>query len=85
MTSVRKGKCEGCPFNEGMTEEAERIQNYGCLPSAYDILKARKDKNKIWLCHSNEALICAGLAEQEKIFSGELISPTRWYLGEQVL
>lgn len=37
-----KGACPGCPFNEGLTDEASQAQNYGCLPTAYDIIRLNR-------------------------------------------
>lgn len=47
----------GCPF--AYTEESEKIQNYGCLPSAMDIIKMREN-GKTWACHSDTTKPCAG-------------------------
>lgn len=54
-------KCNGCPFNDMITEEASKIQDYGCLPSQFDIKKWQKETGKNWACHSKPAQICAGL------------------------
>lgn len=77
---TRQGMCNGCPFN--FTEESEQIQNYGCLAAPFDILKAKDEHNREWLCHSNEDRICAGLAQQRKIGDGNPIAPSEWYRNQ---
>lgn len=54
--------CNGCPFNH--TDESDKIQNYGCLPSGGQILNRYKTSDEVWMCHSNEDRICQGLKEE---------------------
>lgn len=56
--------CRGCPFN--YTDEADIIQNYGCLPDKKDIIQL-KENNADWKCHSKEH-ICMGLVE---VYTGD--------------
>jgi hypothetical protein len=53
--------CPGCPF-DFCSEDSERAQNYGCLPSPYEILTDMKKTGKNWACHDNPKKICRGLA-----------------------
>jgi len=84
-----KGACQGCPFNEGMTDEADMAQGYGCLPSGYDIIQMKKASGHNWACHSDENKVCAGLCHQAKdknlnLAEGNLIRYSSWFhAGEE--
>lgn len=84
-----KGACPGCPFNEGLTDEASRAQNYGCLPTAYDIIRLKRDTGHNWACHDNENATCAGLCHSAKeqsldLSKGNLVRYSSWYhAGEE--
>lgn len=58
--------CEigGCPFS--FTEESDYIQNLGCLPSPYEIIKMRQDHGKTWACHSEPSKPCLGAIRYQK-------------------
>ena len=59
MDSLRR-ECSvtTCPF--AFTHESEQAQNYGCLPSPYDIIKMRTEHGKTWACHSIPTKPCIG-------------------------
>lgn len=61
-----RGTCTGCPFNEGMTEEADRAAEAGCLPSAGEIMNWKREGRGNWGCHS-ENKVCTGLCHAAKI------------------
>ncbi|AZV43637.1 hypothetical protein BAOM_3028 [Peribacillus asahii] len=89
--------CECCPF--AFTDASEEVQNYGCLPTPYDIIQMKRKTGHNWACHSNEKKICKGFVDhvkwsQENAFAdklddidtskGNLISYETWYYkGEE--
>lgn len=82
-------QCETCPFLDGLNEEATRVQNYGCLPTAADCVQYKRETGHNWACHSDESKICKGLADvckQLKIpLEGKLISYSKWYHAGAIL
>lgn len=81
MCNIAK-KCDTCPFNDGYNEEATRAQNYGCLPTKFDILDAKDQRGEDWMCHSDETKICGGLAAERKVGDGKPILYSKWYQGD---
>lgn len=63
-----KKPCITCPFNFS-SEEAEQVQNYGCLPTPTDIINLKKKHNANWACHysdSSNLKTCGGLIQVNK-------------------
>ena len=60
------GTCGGCPFNDGMNEEASVAQSYGCLPTAGEIMMWKRKGEGNWGCHS-ENKVCTGLCHAAKV------------------
>lgn len=57
--TTRKCSTEGCcPFS--FTDESEMVQNYGCLPTPYEIIAMRQKHGKTWACHANPTKPCLG-------------------------
>jgi hypothetical protein len=78
------GGCITCPFS--CSDEAEQVQNYGCLPDAHDIIQMKKESGQNWSCHSDATVLCGGFAMRVKeshpeldIRVGGLISYEIWY------
>lgn len=55
---VKECNKTSCPF--AFTDLSETVQNYGCLPSPYEILSMRVDHDKTWACHSDPKQPCIG-------------------------
>lgn len=83
--------CSACPF--AYTEESEQVQNYGCLPSPYDIMQMKLKSGHNWACHEDESKMCLGFAREMQspftkvnvdLTQGGLITYTDWdALGEE--
>lgn len=78
------GGCITCPFS--CTDEAEQVQNYGCLPDRPDIIRMKEESGHNWSCHSDDKVLCGGFAryiQEERpdlnIKEGKLISYDVWY------
>ncbi|AGH31438.1 hypothetical protein LOKG_00001 [Loktanella phage pCB2051-A] len=71
MTEIRKGMCEGCPWDYG-NPATEMAYNLGCLPSIAEATQKSKAADKSWACHSDCEKICCGFAGQEKDVSQDL-------------
>ncbi len=56
--------CIACPFNDGLTDEASQAQNYGCLPSAFDMIQHFDQKGVSISCHNNAHRRCNGLLQE---------------------
>lgn len=83
-SSCGSGGCVTCPFS--CNEHAEQAQNYGCLPSPFQIIEMKRKSGHNWACHSNENVLCGGFAKFIKdecpdldIHTGNLISYETWY------
>ena len=84
QASGHKGSCVTCPFNAAFTEEAAQVENYGCLPTAAEIVLMKRDSGHNWACHDEEDRVCAGLcavakAQRIDLSTGGLIRYTTWY------
>lgn len=80
--------CTHCPF--AFTDKSEEVQNYGCLPTPWDVIEMKRKSGHNWSCHSNDKKICSGFVEFVKEYPnnkysdidtsvGGLISYETWY------
>lgn len=76
--------CETCPFNDGLNEAATIAQNYGCLPTAAEIVAGHDANGSAWMCHSNEQQHCAGLAQLRSVGT-KPVRYSEWYRGKSQL
>ena len=79
ISRARRVACLTCPFNDGLNAEATVAQNYGCLPTKWDILEAKDKCDEDWMCHDDETLICGGLAAERQLGSGKQVRYSEWY------
>lgn len=78
------GGCMTCPFS--WSDEAEIVQNLGCLPTPHEIITMKEKSGHNWACHDNKNVLCGGFANYVKtqrpdldIHKGNLISYEVWY------
>ncbi|UNA01634.1 DNA polymerase [Bacillus phage vB_BcgM] len=84
MANNGTGGCITCPF--AYTDDSEQAQNYGCLPTEYDIIKMKEDTGHNWACHYDDTVMCGGFITEVKrrrqdldLTKGGLISYDTWY------
>ncbi len=59
--------CIACPFNDGFTDAATQAQNYGCLPTAREMLE-HFDRNGVSIsCHNKADRKCRGLLSERPV------------------
>jgi len=74
-------RCLACPFRDGENEEATKLQNLGCLPSAFDMIEMFDEENISLSCHDNESIPCRGLSSVRGTQHSLLKTYTDWYHG----
>lgn len=66
MADVRKGYCEGCPFDFGQPA-TEMAYNLGCLPSTGEVAALCGRNGTAWACHSEPNKVCCGHAARRNM------------------
>lgn len=86
--SVCDHNCDECTCPFAYTEASAVAQNYGCLPTASEILIMRVKHGKTWACHSDPSKPCIGAIMymkehglDYKVIDKELLDETsEWHL-----
>ncbi len=73
--------CIACPFNDGLNKEATIAQNWGCLPTASDMIKTLDEEGIALSCHDNNRKACRGLASVRDVSDAKVKPYTDWYHG----
>lgn len=72
--------CNACPFNDGWNEEATIAQNYGCLPTALDMIDLFQKTGLAMSCHNNDRRACSGLCNHIPESRRATVYPySQWY------
>lgn len=70
--------CNACPFRDGETLEATQGQNWGCLPSSFDMVKTFDSTGSAFSCHENDKCKCRGLAAVRDVENAPIKAYTDW-------
>lgn len=71
--------CATCPFRDGETEDATTAQNYGCLPSWFDMVEMFDLNGIAMSCHGNDKKACQGLAGVRDVTNVKVKAYSDWY------
>ena len=72
--------CIACPFNDGLTDAATQVQNYGCLPTAREMLEHFDQKGISISCHNKADRKCRGLLlERPESINAPVRDYADWY------
>jgi hypothetical protein len=66
MTAIRKGYCEGCPFDFGKPA-TETAYNLGCLPGTGEVNAMCAENGTAWACHNEPDKVCCGHAARREL------------------
>ncbi len=76
-------RCEACPFNDGLNEEATMAQNLACLPSAQEMIETLDNEGVAMSCHERQMVACSGLSGCRDTRNKEVWPYSKWYRGER--
>lgn len=71
--------CLACPFRDGENEEATMAQNYGCLPTAQEMIDRADQRGEAMSCHNNDRRACSGLARHRDVSGLKVKAYSEWY------
>lgn len=77
-------KCNDCPFNDGVTEEACQAQNWGCLPTKEEMVRIHEHYGVSLSCHERQYMACIGLSEVVDTDEDKVCSYSDWYQGKSI-
>jgi hypothetical protein len=71
--------CEACPFNDGLTDAASQVQNYGCLPTPGDNIRTFDKTGQSIGCHNGTGHCLGLLQHRPQAVLCPVLTYEQWY------